>query len=181
MTAVLAEHQVDEAQACWEISEPLWGDECRFQVAERQAERDFGLAVQTCGQTRFGRECSFHLVRQLARQAAEPEQAEAVASKLGDIPRAPDAQQLFWNEWLKDQRVRGRALSAERCASLGASAKAFCTDALELQVRKLAADLPSERVCAEIDQGVLLRFDSGEPAIVAPPQLLEELIRGCSR
>ena len=180
VTSVLAVHEVQDAAICQRIEDPLWSDECRFQVAERQATSDMTLAVETCHATRFSRECSFHLIRQRARQATEAAQAAQAVSDLEGIRRAPDAAQLFWQEWHKDCRVQGLTLGPQRCEAVDESARLACSVALDKVVAKLAQDLPEAVVCEHIEQGVLLRFDDGRPAVVAPASLLPGLQRRCS-
>jgi hypothetical protein len=180
MTSVLAVHEVQDVELCQAIGDPLWSDECRFQVAERQAASDMDRGVETCHTTRFARECSFHLIRERARRSPDPGDASRAVLGLEGIRRAPDASALFWQEWLKDSRVHGVALGPERCEAVDAAARSDCRVALDKVISKLAADLPLEVICQDADQGVLLRFDDGRPAVVAPPGVLPSLQQRCA-
>lgn len=67
--------------ACGAIDAGVWRDECWFQAAEiAQRAGDVARAVDRCGRAgRFGPECTYHLWRQAAKVAQDPDPAVALA------------------------------------------------------------------------------------------------------
>ncbi len=115
---VAALHGHDELAACALVEDPMWKDECVFQLAERLASRgEAGTAFELCSHTRFSRECSYHLLREVARGVLDRSPAEAAAA-LGpwrSVKGVGDASRLFWKAWFREGRAKGRRVSAEDC------------------------------------------------------------------
>jgi hypothetical protein len=86
-----------------------WRDECLFLYAERVARRgETAAGFAACEGTRFGRECTYHLIREGARAALTldlPAAAVRAGSYTG-LRLAPDAERLFWKSWFHE-RMRG--------------------------------------------------------------------------
>jgi hypothetical protein len=107
-----------EASDCQVVPEGLWRDECVFLYAERQARAgDLGEAMHTCEQTRFGRECSFHLIREGSRAVLDKPVAEAAAATgaYTGMKLAPDAERLFWKSWFRERLQKKKEVDPRDC------------------------------------------------------------------
>ncbi|MFZ5481314.1 MAG: hypothetical protein ACOZNI_31430 [Myxococcota bacterium] len=104
---------------CDAVADPLWRDECVFRYAERAAkagERD--AAVAACEATRFGRECTFHLIREGARAVLREDVATATAAidPWRAVRLAPDAPRLFWKTWFRERLAAKIPVDPTPCA-----------------------------------------------------------------
>ena len=150
-------------EACEDISEGVWRDECLFSAAEGlQKAGRINDAFGLCGRTRFGRECSFHVIRDTAKsaQTADGKTLVALSTSL-DSPWAADAKELFWKSWHRTAQEAGRVLDTERCRpvqSVDTAAYLACVDG----VRVLFVD-----AARAVDTAVLCeRVKRGEPPVV---------------
>jgi len=168
VAAVVPEDPAD----CHELP-ALWRDECVFSSAEALASTDLPAAIDACHDSRFARECSFHLIRDQARSVAADDAAAAstVAATLSDIPRAPDARFLFWQEWFVAGRAEGIVASPDRCE--GASDPLDCVDGLRRLGFQTVRGLGLERACERMAAGPLAQdLDVG-------PEIRGELMDPC--
>lgn len=171
-TASMALHAPD-LEACKALEVVLWRDECVFSAAEAMAAEDLRAAVDACHDSRFARECSFHLIRDRARTVATVDAATAssLAATLGDIRRAPDALFLFWQEWFVAGRQAGLAANPARCE--GASDPLDCIEGLRRLAHQTARSLGPEVFCRRLAEGDLAAdLDPG-------PQIRAELMDLC--
>lgn len=103
---------------CELVPEGLWRDECVFLYAERAAAAgDLPTAIAACETTRFGRECSYHLLRAAARAVVDAPPAEAalrIAPYQG-LDDARDAPRLFWKAWFREQGAVDRPIDPTAC------------------------------------------------------------------
>jgi hypothetical protein len=123
---VAARHNRLDGAHCEPVSDPLWRDECAFQLAERLAVVGRPEeAVALCSGTRFARECSYHLLREVARGVlGKPtEAAAALGAWEGMIPER-DVARLFWKAWLREGRAAGAELNPEVCPDAACEAAA---------------------------------------------------------
>ncbi|MCK6502324.1 hypothetical protein L6R53_02815 [Myxococcota bacterium] len=157
-----------DAAGCHEILAPagagagaapelaVWRDECMFQLAERQrAHGDLPTALRTCLDSRWARECSWHLLQDEAEASLDEPAAvaEARIRAFRDAPRLPDASLQFWIIRARAGAARGRPVSEADCAALAAPAP--CREALGVTVRSmLDARLRAEGTsgCAHVVQ-----------------------------
>jgi len=98
-------HRRDPAD-CQRLEPGIWKEECMFLYAERAAsDGHLREAFQSCNQTRFGRECSYHLIRQGVRSvlALPPAEAGNLLLAYQDLPWAPDAEWLFWKTYWRQR------------------------------------------------------------------------------
>lgn len=123
LVAVMERWALLDPEGCTEIEDPLWRDECRFTLSERlwAAERHAeGLAL--CQQTRFARQCGYHLLQREVEAAADigdPRAAEARLIPFGTTDtRVPDAPLLFWSLWFRRQARLERPIHEQDCADL---------------------------------------------------------------
>jgi hypothetical protein len=117
VSAAEAHHRLERAD-CDAVADPLWKDECVFRYAERASkagQRD--AAVAACEATRFGRECSFHLIREGARAVLLDDVATAAAAvdPWRNVRLAPDAPRLFWRTWFRERLGKGVAVDPTGC------------------------------------------------------------------
>ncbi len=118
---VLEKHDRLSPQACGDISGPVWRDECRFLLAENQwAAGDGQVGLQTCMQTRFRRQCSWHLVRAsaLASLDSPPAEAEARLTMFEGVKAIPDAARQFWLIRFREENATGRPIDERHCEAL---------------------------------------------------------------
>ncbi len=166
--------------ACEPVPAGIWHDECRFMLAERQrAAGQLAVGLVTCGGQRFGRECTFHLIRSEA-WAVRDQPATEAATRLGalaDLPFARDAERLFWREWHHRGLVEGRPVDPGRCEGLPD------TDACRGVVGELFRDAAAARgwseVCARVAAGRPPLSRRGEPSYVSSPEVDGWLDREC--
>lgn len=114
----------------------LWRDECMFQLAERlRAAGDLDGALAACVDTRFARQCAWHLVQDEAEASLDepPPRAEQRLSRFSGIQRLPDAPMQFWLVRFRAAAAAGTPPAETVCAGL--SAPEPCYDALGRSVR----------------------------------------------
>ena len=120
-------------ERCAEIAAHLWRDECTFLAAEQLwASGDHVASIAACEQTRFVRQCAWHLLQDEAEAAADlsPVDAERrMRPLLGAVARLPDAGMQFWALWFRLQARAGRPVDGEACASLEQGP--LCLDGLD--------------------------------------------------
>lgn len=104
---------------CARIADDRWAQECRFLYAERAARAgDLDAAFAACdGTPTFGRECSYHLIRQAAQAVADRAPADVVglAAPYTRLARAPDAERLFWKAWVRERLAHGTRIDPSGC------------------------------------------------------------------
>ncbi len=135
----------------------VWRDECVFQLAERMRARgriDDALAL--CVDTRFARECAWHLVQDEAEASVteHPEVAELRLSRFADAHRVPDAALQFWMIRFRAQAAADIVPDATACTYLERPEP--CLEAFRRHVRLLLdaqARKHRERVCSPPDAG----------------------------
>ncbi|MES2640567.1 MAG: hypothetical protein V4850_13825 [Myxococcota bacterium] len=112
-----AQGRLDEAD-CDGIPKGVWHDECVFLYAEREARAgNLAEAFAACDRTVFARECSFHLIRIGARAVLDQPLTDAAATAVAyqGLPRAADAQRLFWKTWFQDRMEKGEPVDPTGC------------------------------------------------------------------
>lgn len=118
LVGAMERHDRLDPADCAELDAGLWYDECLFQFAER-ANKAGRLedAFTACETSRFGRECSYHLIREAAwRVIDEPlDQAIAAAAPYRGLARAPDAPHLFWQAFFRELGRLGRTIDPSAC------------------------------------------------------------------
>lgn len=118
LVAVMEQHQRLDVHDCDALEPGLWYDECLFQFAERANKAGrLDEAFAACESSRFGRECSYHLIRQAAWGVIdEPlDEAIAAASPYRGLSRAPDAPHLFWQAFFREIARLGRTIDPRGC------------------------------------------------------------------
>lgn len=116
----------------------LWRDECMFQLAERlRAHGDLEGALVACQETRWARQCAWHLVQDEAEASLDeaPPVAEARIARFEGAQRLPDAALQFWTIRQRAAAARGTRLSEQDCAALVSPAP--CQQALRVSVRTM--------------------------------------------
>lgn len=170
--AVEARGGLDPAD-CDVVPPGLWAEECRFQLAERLREAGrVEQALELCGQNRWARECTFHLVRAEAWEGAggEVRAAEARLGPLRGAQAAQDADRLFWREWHRKHQVEGGTADPARCEALDDPVP--CREAVGELFRNAAAALGWEEVCSRVAQGrPPLSVKGGVPAFAPSPEV----------
>jgi hypothetical protein len=150
-------------------------------LAERQrAAGDLSLAFRTCRDIRFGRECTFHLIRSEAWSVlAEPaDRAAERLVELQDLPFARDGERLFWREWHHRSLVEGRSVDAARCDVLADPTP--CRVVVGDLFRDAAAALGWPKICDRVAAGKPpLTLTGGEPAYLASPEVDGWVARSC--
>lgn len=119
-----------------EPSMSLWRDECMFQLAERQRARgNVDGALQLCLDTRFSRECAWHLVQDEAEASLseDPTLAELRLARFDGAQRIPDAPLQFWTIRYRTQAAAGETPDEATCLEL--SNPGPCHEALRRHVR----------------------------------------------
>lgn len=124
-------HRREESD-CQRLKPGLWQEECYFLYAERAAaEGRLREGFRACQRTDFGRECSFHLVRQGIRRvvALPPTEAADLLTAYQGLPYAPDLEFLFWKTYWRQRLEAGKAIEPNSCADevceVGARANVF--------------------------------------------------------
>lgn len=117
--AVVADaHATLDRSVCDGLPGGVWHDECIFQYAERAAKAgQLPDAIAACNDTRFGRECSFHLLRDAAEAMWEDpmEKVTAFVKTWPSMDRAPDAGRLFWRTWHRKRLVERLPVDPTGC------------------------------------------------------------------
>lgn len=114
----MALHDRRDPDDCGLVVEPLWREECLFQYAERAAAAgELEPAFAACNRSLYGRECSFHLLRQAAEPTLDGSPAEAapVLTPYLALEPAPDAPRLFWRTWFRDRLARHHPVDPTGC------------------------------------------------------------------
>ncbi len=115
----ISERHEQAISVCAEVAVDTWAQECRFQFAERAAKAgDLESAFAACDSTqRFGRECSYHLIREVARTVIDRPPAEVGdrAAPYAKLTRAPDAERLFWKAYFRERLASGVAIDPTGC------------------------------------------------------------------
>lgn len=107
-----------ERADCDALSPGMWRDECIFLYAEReQRAGDLPSAFAACEETRFARECSYHLIRTAAHAVVDASIGEVAAAvePYRVLKAAPDAPALLWKAWVQERSKRGDTLDAGPC------------------------------------------------------------------
>ncbi len=131
----------------------LWRDECVFQLAERlRARGRMDDALRLCLDTRFSRECAWHLVQDEAEASiGEPAAvAELRLERFAGARRLPDAALQFWMIRLRAQVSVGTLPDETVCGELAASEP--CFEALRRHIRASLDGLhklKQDRACPE--------------------------------
>ncbi len=150
-------------------------------LAERQ--RGAGLLAEgldSCLGIRFGRECTFHLIRAEAWEVLDlpSDQAAVRLAGLHGLPHARDAERLFWREWHHRGLVLGRSVDPERCEGL--ADPDVCRGVVGELFRDAAATLGWPEVCERAARGqTLLTRAGGEPAYLPSPEVDGWVARSC--
>jgi hypothetical protein len=136
-----------ERSDCDVVPEGVWRDECVFLYAEDLAAAgNVPEAITTCGTTRFGRECSFHLVRAAVERVVDQPvatAAEAIAP-YRSMPLAPDAPRLFWRTWFRDRYAKDIPIDPSGCAD--DECRAGAREALYFSLASLA-NMAGDALC----------------------------------
>lgn len=141
----------------------LWRDECMFQLAERlRAHGQLPAALDACLDSRWARECSWHLLQDEAEASLDqaPADAEARIQAFRQAPRLPDAAGQFWAIRMRAGAARGLPVSEGDCATL--TAPEPCLQALGVTV----ASMLDARLRAGALDACALRAEPG--AILGP-------------
>jgi len=129
----------------------MWRDECVFIVAEGLRQRgELGPALEACVQTRFARQCAWHLVEDEANAslAEEPPVAELRIERFRAARPIPDAAMQFWRIRFRSAAGQGQPPDERVCASLQAATpclEAFDRGLIELLEARRARD--PQQVC----------------------------------
>ena len=133
--AVMERHGRLEEADCGAMPGGLWRDECHFLLAERQWDAGRRQqAIATCGTTRFGRACVYHLVWKLGEDVEEAPGAEAEEALrlFAGNTLAPDAPRVFWRDRFRRRLGEGLPLDPTEC--VGLRDISFCRSALDHQL-----------------------------------------------
>ena len=118
LVGAMERHERLDMGDCADLEPGLWYDECLFQFAERANKVGrLDEAFTACETSRFGRECSYHLIREAAwRVIDQPlDQAIAAAAPYRGLARAPDAPRLFWQAFFRETGRLGRTIDPGGC------------------------------------------------------------------
>lgn len=164
LLAVMERWEHLDPASCDALTDPVWADECRFQLAERQrAAGKLAIAIQTCEGTRFRRSCAWHLLQDEA-QAAATEDAAAAEERLAPFRASrsiPDAPLQFWKMWFRERSADDHALDEAVCAGL--AAPRACERAVDAYVRGMLDELgrrDPQRLCRQ-ERGLRARTGGG--------------------
>ncbi len=149
-------------------------------LAERQrAAGRLDQALDTCKDQRFGRECTFHLIRSEAWQVLTLPAPEAAArlAPLAGLPFARDAERLFWREWHHRSLVQGTPVDPARCQGL--ADPDACRAVTGELFRDAAAALGWAEVCQRVAAGDPPLQRRGQPSFVDSPEVAGWLAREC--
>lgn len=141
--AIIERFQLFELPECERIlgmdpASALWRDECVFIVAEglRKAG-DLEPALEACVQTRFARQCAWHLIEDEANASLkeEPPVAEGRIARLARARPVPDAAMQFWRIRFRSASSSGTLPDEAVCATLASPAP--CLQAFDRHVIEL--------------------------------------------
>lgn len=122
---------------CLEVSDPVWADECRFQLAERlRVAGDLAGGIDACHRTRFRRQCSWHLLQDEAQDSVDetPAEAQRRLRPFAASNPLPDAGRHFWAIRMQEQNGAGRSADETDCDQVADSQS--CTIAFERHVHR---------------------------------------------
>ena len=120
LVAVMEVHQRLDRADCETIPAGLWHSECVFLFAEREAKAgNLAYAVEACDRSGFGRECSYHLIREGARAVldASIEDAAKATATWDGMQHAPDAERLFWRTWFRERLQKKIPVDPSGCTT----------------------------------------------------------------
>ena len=165
----------------------LWRDECMFQLAERlRAAGELDRALETCMDTRFSRQCSWHLVQDEAEAslAEAPTVAEARIARFAQAGRIPDAALQFWSIRLRSSAAAGALPDEAACAGLADPAP--CQEAVRRYVRLvLDTRLRGDRAlaCGQVEaaSGTVMQRPAWADGPLAAAAALEWHVAHCGR
>ncbi len=119
---------------CADIKVDHWAQECRFQYAERTAlTGDLADAFAACdGTPEYGRECSYHLIRQASHRVVD-KSPDKITDPFGGadfarLTRAPDAERLFWKAYFRERLANGVLIDPTGCPTQA------CTDGAQDEI-----------------------------------------------
>lgn len=173
--AVMEKHGRLDEDDCMGLPEGPWRDECRFLLAEREWRAGHHDQARTrCLSTRFARSCVYHLTRQAARAGeTEPAQvAEARIQGFFGLDVAPDADQLFWLNWLDGRLALHLPVDAGACQGL--ASEEACREAAWLRVSRMLEGYHrarGQRFCQELEAGQVPWLIRDVPAWAPDPRL----------
>ena len=155
-----------EEGSCDVVTDPVWRDECLFLEGERlRKQGKVEEAFRACEQTRFGRECSYHIVRDEAR-AVVNEPIEAAEEHFNSLPwgkRVPDSDSMFWESWFTHRRYLEMPVDRRSCDAL--KRRTPCQEGADRTFDEAALGAQRKPLCAALEAGeppILL--DDGSPA-----------------
>jgi hypothetical protein len=172
LLAAMERWQTLEPALCDGLEDPVWADECRFQLAERtRAAGDLAAGLAICETTRFRRSCAWHLVQDEAEAAADEDlpTAEHRIAALSTSAAMPDAPVQFWLVRFREGSARGQVLDEADCAGLRDPRS--CEQAVWAWARAMLDELGKRdptRLC-ETPAGRRIRNTEGVPAWAPGP------------
>jgi hypothetical protein len=164
-----------ELSICEALSAPLWRDECLFKLGESQWQTgDLEAGLQTCEQTRFRRNCAWHLVQYEVNATLQLPPVEAEGRILGFAASdsMPDAAFQFWLIRFREQAGDGLQLNELDCDGL--EQPEACRDGIRRHVvssLRTKSRRHLEELCGA-DPGERVRL-KGDPAWAPGPITLE--------
>lgn len=182
LSAAIALREGTRLEDCQSISSERWRNECVFVLAERMGAEDVDGAIALCAESRFVRECLFHLIQDKAQAVGElePVQAQRAIEPFSGVKRVPDAATLFWKEWVNHQvRTLDRAVPSTLCQGLedSQSCKAGLSSARKMMLR----GIPSAQRCERsAEERPILALSDGSQALELSPMEMEEIRRTCA-
>ncbi|MCB9741885.1 MAG: hypothetical protein H6741_23545 [Alphaproteobacteria bacterium] len=178
-TAALEARGRLEPEDCAAVPAGRWREECWFLLAERMAAAgQLAEAVALCQQTRFSRECSFHLLRTQAQEAPSAADAEARLAVFQGAWPVPDAEQLYWQEWFRARQAEGQPVDMAVCAALERGEA--CAGAVKRLWEAASRALTPQRLCEALAEGrAPLTLRGGAPAFVLDAGLIEAASGRC--
>lgn len=181
LSAAMESRSVLDPMACEAIDVPHWRDECVFLAAERlRADGQIEPAIAACQDTRFGRECTFHLIRDEAEQRAALPAVDAQQGLVlfSDNERAPDAARIFWQEWFEARTELELASNPADC--VGLDTREGCEEGLRRAWRQRVRGVPTKKRCERVASGApVLQSEDGRATLTPPPELARD-VPGCS-
>jgi len=171
----------DALNDCGTIASPIWAEECLFLQGERlRLEGRLEEAIVACEQTRFARECTFHLVRDEAR-AVSSESLLTAKDRLDSLPtmrRAPDVEPMFWRQWFIARRLEGEVVDRRVCEVLADPRP--CYEGADKTWDIAVGGLPRDLLCPALAAGEPpLTLPDGTPQFVPDEPSLRRARRLC--
>jgi hypothetical protein len=182
MTAALELREGTGLKDCEQIESERWRNECIFVLAERQSTSDLPGAVALCEQSRYARECLFHLIRDVAQTKTDlaADQAEGFIEPFVGVTRVPDSAALFWKEWVRYKvRTMDQAVPEGLCEGLVDVES--CTAGVVKARKEMVRGEPSAERCKRVEEELpLLQLEDGTQALALTALELEEIRRTCA-